>query len=177
MRKTLFLIAFGAMIAPMVVSAQDADRKVAGGGELPPGWQTRIDPRAGSGTPAKFVVMGNGLHATSGSRAIYWRPADVGTGNYKVEATFTLTKPPDDAEPELHVLHARREWHVSDQAPRRRRRVGDSHDRELDAERRDREGGRERQEHRQARGHRRRAEDPVPDQRQGSVQHGSREDG
>jgi len=98
MRKTLFSIALGAMIAPVVVSAQDADRKVAGGGELPPGWQTRIDPRAGSGTPAKFFVAGTGLHATSGSRAIYWRPVDVGTGNYKVEATFTLTKAPAHAE-------------------------------------------------------------------------------
>src|SRR5688572_11087970 len=64
MRKTLFSIAVGAMIAPVVVSAQDADKKVTGGGELAPGWQTRVDPRAGSGTPAKFVVMGNGLHAT-----------------------------------------------------------------------------------------------------------------
>ena len=72
--------------------------KSVAGGELAPGWQMRVDPRAGSGTPAKFVAMGSGFHATSGSRAIYWRPGDVATGNYKVSATFTLTKPPGHAE-------------------------------------------------------------------------------
>jgi hypothetical protein len=88
----------GAMIAPSLLAAQDADKKVAGGGDLAPGWQMRIDPNATSGAPPKFVAMGNGFHATSGARAIYWRPADVGSGNYKVEATFTLTKPPGHAE-------------------------------------------------------------------------------
>ena len=98
MRKTVVTLAIGAMIAPAIVSAQDATKKVAGGGELAPGWQMRIDPRAGGTTPPKFVAMGSGFHATSGSRAIYWRPGDVGKGNYKVSATFTLTKPPGHAE-------------------------------------------------------------------------------
>ena len=98
MRKTVVTLAFGAMIAPAIVAAQDTAKKVAGGGDLAAGWQMRVDPRAGSGTPPKFVAMGSGFHATSGSRAIYWRPSDVGTGNYKVSATFTLTKPPGHAE-------------------------------------------------------------------------------
>ena len=98
MRKTVVTLAFGAMIAPAVVSAQDADKKVAGGGALPPGWQMRVDPRAGSAAQPKFVAMGTGFHVTSGSRAIYWRPGDVATGNYRVSATFTLTKPPGHAE-------------------------------------------------------------------------------
>lgn len=98
MRKTVISLAFGVMLAPAILAAQDSDKKVAGGGDLAPGWQMRVDPRAGSGTPPKFVAMGAGLHATSGSRAIYWRPADVAKGNYKVEATFTLTKAPSHAE-------------------------------------------------------------------------------
>jgi hypothetical protein len=98
MRMKVFSIAIGAMIAPATLAAQDTDKKVTGGGDLAPGWQMRIDPRAGGGTPPKFVVMGNGLHATSGSRAIYWRSSDVASGNYRVEATFTLTKPPAHAE-------------------------------------------------------------------------------
>jgi hypothetical protein len=98
MWKTLLSIALGAMIAPTILAAQDPDKKVAGSGDLAPGWQMRIDPRAGGGAAPKFVAMGDGLHATSGSRAIYWRPGDVGSGNYKVEATFTLTKPPAHAE-------------------------------------------------------------------------------
>ena len=98
MRKTIVMLAFGAIVAPTVLVAQDADKKVAGGGDLAPGWRTRVDPRAGSTTPPKFVVMGNGFHVTSGSRAIYWRDADVAKGNYKVEATFTLSKAPAHAE-------------------------------------------------------------------------------
>lgn len=98
MRKTVIAFVLGAMIAPAALLAQEADKKVAGGGDLAPGWQMRVDPRAGGAAPPKFVVMGNGLHATSGSRAIYWRPGDVGSGNYKVEATFTLMKRPAHAE-------------------------------------------------------------------------------
>jgi len=98
MRKTVAMLAFGSLIAPAMLAAQEADKKVTGGGDIAPGWQMRVDPRAGSGTPPKFVVMGTGLHATSGSRAIYWRPADVAKGNYKVEATFTLSKAPAHAE-------------------------------------------------------------------------------
>jgi hypothetical protein len=98
MQKTFVALVVGAMIAPSLLAAQDADKKVAGGGELAPGWQMRIDPNASSGAPPKFVAMGTGFHATSGARAIYWRPGDVAKGNYKVEATFTLTKPPGHAE-------------------------------------------------------------------------------
>jgi hypothetical protein len=98
MRKTVFSLALGALMAPAILVAQDADKKVAGGGDLAPGWQMRIDPRAGGATPPKFVVAGTGFHATTGSRAIFWRPSDKGTGNYKVEATFTLIKVPAHAE-------------------------------------------------------------------------------
>jgi hypothetical protein len=86
------------MIAPVVLAAQDPTKAVTGGGELAPGWQMRVDPRAGSGAPPKFVAMGSGWHATSGSRAIYWRAGDVAKGNYKVDATFTLSKAPGHAE-------------------------------------------------------------------------------
>lgn len=98
MRKTVFTLAVGAMIAPVVLAAQDATKAVAGGGEVAPGWQMRVDPRAGSSAAPKFVAMGSGWHVTSGSRAIYWRAGDVAKGNYKVDATFTLSKAPGHAE-------------------------------------------------------------------------------
>jgi hypothetical protein len=91
-------VAIAVLLAPAVAVAQDADKQVAGGGEIAPGWQRRIDPNASRGAPPKFVAMGPGFHATSGARAIFWRPADVGTGNYTVEGTFTLTKAPAHAE-------------------------------------------------------------------------------
>ena len=98
MRNTLVSVALAVLLAPAVVAAQEPDKKVAGGGDVAPGWQMRIDPNASRGAPPKFVAMGPGFHATSGARAIYWRPADVGSGNYKVEGTFTLTKAPAHAE-------------------------------------------------------------------------------
>jgi hypothetical protein len=98
MRRSVVTLAFAGMVAPAIVAAQDADKKVAGGGELAPGWEMRIDPNASRGAPPKFVAMGSGFHATAGARAIYWRPGDVAKGNYRVSATFTLTKPPGHAE-------------------------------------------------------------------------------
>lgn len=98
MRRTMVSVAIAVLLAPAVAVAQDADKQVAGGGEIAPGWQMRIDPNASRGAPPKFVAMGPGFHATSGARAIFWRPADVGTGNYTVEGTFTLTKAPAHAE-------------------------------------------------------------------------------
>lgn len=98
MRNTVVTLAIAVLLAPTIGAAQDADKKVAGGGELAPGWQMRIDPNASRGAPPKFVAMGAGLHATTGARAIYWRAGDVAKGNYKVEATFTLTKAPGHAE-------------------------------------------------------------------------------
>jgi hypothetical protein len=98
MRKKMVTVALSALIMPAIVLAQDPTKQVAGGGQLAPGWQMRIDPRAGGSTPPKFVAMGSGFHATSGSRAIYWRAGDVASGNYTVSATFTLSKAPGHAE-------------------------------------------------------------------------------
>ena len=95
MRKTVFTFALGAMIAPALLAAQDATKAVAGGGEVAPGWQMRIDPRAGGATPPKFVAMGSGWHATTGSRAIFWRPGDVAKGNGCIAAGRLLLDYPD----------------------------------------------------------------------------------
>jgi hypothetical protein len=103
MRKGVVVGALlGVSASTLVALGADADKKVAGGGEIAAGWEMRVDPKAGSGTAPKFVTMGSGFHATSGSRAIYWRPADVAKGNYKVEATFRLTAAP--AHPEAYGL-------------------------------------------------------------------------
>ena len=92
MKKRSASIAMLVMLAGLTLSAQ-----------APAGWKQRLDRSTSASDPdaagtVKFVTMGNGFHATSGSRAIYWRPGDVATGNYKVSATFTLTKPPGHAE-------------------------------------------------------------------------------
>jgi hypothetical protein len=37
--------------------------------------------------------MGSGFHATNPQAAVYWNPANTGSGNYSLKGTFTLVKP------------------------------------------------------------------------------------
>lgn len=71
---------------------QETSNKVAGGGILLAGWQGQVDAaEAGKGlkiTDAKLVGMGPGMHVTTGPASIYWNPANKGTGDYTVKATF-----------------------------------------------------------------------------------------
>ena len=85
-------------VAPVVpVQAQsEASRSVQGGGISVPGWAGKIDAseeRAGQALQnAKFAQEGNLLHITTGPAVTYWNPANRGTGNYTVKATFKEPK-------------------------------------------------------------------------------------
>lgn len=76
--------------------AGGATRPTVGGGITAPGWKGRIDPQqAARGRKldeASLRTMGSGIHATGGPAAIYWNPANTGSGNYTVSATFTQMK-------------------------------------------------------------------------------------
>src|SRR6185295_18351295 len=67
----------------------DEDKKVVGGA-LPAGWAARTDKDAPNNI--KFVKMGEGWHATTGSAAVLYRDADKASGNYHVSAAFTQSK-------------------------------------------------------------------------------------
>lgn len=92
MNRTIVLTITLAALAPMTLSAQDADRKVAGGGITVPGWTGRIDARAAASgqsiNDAKFERAANGFHIVTGPAATYWNPANRATGAYTVSATF-----------------------------------------------------------------------------------------
>ena len=66
--------------------------------QAPKGWMVRADRSTtatdpdGAGT-IKFMAMGSTLHAINPQAAVYWNPANTGTGNYTVKGTFTLMKP------------------------------------------------------------------------------------
>ncbi|MEO5897906.1 MAG: hypothetical protein ABIS06_19640 [Vicinamibacterales bacterium] len=87
-------------LAACTVSAQDADRKVAGGGITAKGWQGKIDPgkqnEGKSINDSKFMEMDGGLHLQVGPAAVYWNPANTATGDYMVKATFKETKVASD---------------------------------------------------------------------------------
>jgi opacity protein-like surface antigen len=83
-----------AMLVPALhsVQAQDADRKVAGGGITAKGWQGKVDAGAAkkgmSVADSKFDQQGSSLMLKTGPAAYYWNPTNVAKGDYMVKATF-----------------------------------------------------------------------------------------
>jgi hypothetical protein len=90
------VIALAVAIVPAALAAQDADRKVAGGGITVKGWQGKVDAGAAKKgltiNDSKFAAEGNALHLTVGPAASYWNPANTLKGDYTVKATFREPK-------------------------------------------------------------------------------------
>ena len=97
MRRVNFTMALAALafVAP-VVGAQDANRKVEGGGISAAGWAGKIDPsEEGKGEKlenSKLMKMGNDYHVMTGPAVTYWNPANKASGDYTVKAKFTEPK-------------------------------------------------------------------------------------
>ena len=91
----LTLVLAAALIVPPTVGldAQDANRKVAGGGILIAGWQGKADDsKENTGSTiqdGKLAMEGQAIKVTTGPSAVYWNPKNVAQGNYTVKATFT----------------------------------------------------------------------------------------
>lgn len=96
-----------ALAVPAAIIAQDADRKVAGGGIAVTGWQGRIDAGAAKKgltiNDSKFAAEGGALHLTIGPAASYWNPANTAKGDYSIKATFKEAKP-DTGHPHPYGL-------------------------------------------------------------------------
>ena len=90
-----------AIAVPAALIAQEADRKVAGGGITVKGWQGKIDAGAAKKgltiNDSKFAGDGKTLNLTVGPAASYWNPANTVSGDYTVKATF--------AEPKISADH------------------------------------------------------------------------
>jgi hypothetical protein len=93
------LIAAAVMLIPAVVNAQDqseTSRSISGGGISVPGWTGKVDAneeKAGRTlNDAKLTANGGTLNVTTGPAVTYWNPANKGTGDYTVKATFTEQK-------------------------------------------------------------------------------------
>jgi len=92
------LAAFSALPLAAQGNPADPDKKVSGGGTLPPGWFARLEDSTASIANVKFAPMGNGFHFTTGPAGIYWRDADAAPGAFHTLATFTQTKAPTHPE-------------------------------------------------------------------------------
>ena len=83
-----------ALLIP-VVHAQDADKKVAGGGITVKGWQGKVDANNKQGltiNDSKFAPEGGGFHITTGPAGIYWNPSNTTKGDFTAKATFKEPK-------------------------------------------------------------------------------------
>jgi hypothetical protein len=73
--------------------AQDANRAVEDGGIKVEGWLGKIDARAAANgetiNDARLAMDGDALHVKTGPATTYWNPANSGSGDYTVSATFT----------------------------------------------------------------------------------------
>lgn len=102
MKNTLCTAVLTLALAAIAVpaTAQDADRKVEGGGIAVDGWKGKIDSAAAakgmSLTDSKFAKAGDDLHLTVGPAAIYWKDGDTASGSYTIAATFKEPKPTGD---------------------------------------------------------------------------------
>jgi hypothetical protein len=82
-------------VAGSAQEAQDADRKVAGGGVTVPGWTGKEDAGNKQGLTvkdSKFAPEGKGFRLTTGPAALYWSDKNAAKGDYSVKATFTEAK-------------------------------------------------------------------------------------
>jgi hypothetical protein len=87
------------MLIPAVVNAQDqseTSRSISGGGISVPGWTGKVDANeekvGRTLNDAKLTANGGTLNVTTGPAVTYWNPANKGTGDYTVKATFTEPK-------------------------------------------------------------------------------------
>lgn len=84
MRSMLTFSALWLLATPL--AAQDLQR--------PPDWQVRFDQEGASEDDLEtFVSMPPGWHVTSGPAAIYWDPAHVAEGTYRLEMDVYLFDP------------------------------------------------------------------------------------
>lgn len=101
MRRFVLTLALVAAATPLAAQGghqhgnADPDHAAHGNGQLPAGWQARLDRADASLGDVQFAAMQGGWHVTTGPAALFWRPQDnVAGGNSVVTATLTQTKAP-----------------------------------------------------------------------------------
>ncbi len=101
MRSIAFAVMAAAIAATPLAAQQprhDPDHAVAGGGQLPTGWQARLDRPTGKMADVMFMPMGNGYHVKLGPSGIFYKPTDTATGAYTLSASFTQNAAPTHPE-------------------------------------------------------------------------------
>ncbi len=97
-------IAFAALVATIAASPlaaqqhNDPDHAVAGAGQLPAGWEARLDRPTGKMSDVMLMPMGGGYHVKLGPSGIFYQPTNTASGAYSVTASFAQNAAPTHPE-------------------------------------------------------------------------------
>ena len=67
-------------------------------GQLPAGWQGRVDRANQNIAEVRTMSMASGLHVITGPHVILWQPARTASGSYRASATFAQARAPERME-------------------------------------------------------------------------------
>jgi hypothetical protein len=100
MRSIILAAALVALAAPIAAQqrAADPDVKATGKAAMPKGWRALLDRANANAAELQFTTMGKGFHATTGPAAIFFDPAKVAKGDFRLTGSFTQTKAPTHPE-------------------------------------------------------------------------------
>jgi hypothetical protein len=85
-------LSFASLHAQGGMNMQDTAHKVPNGGIRGAGWQGRPDPGTGAVNDSSLDVKGSDIEIHTGPAMLFWNPANKGTGDFTVSATFTEPK-------------------------------------------------------------------------------------
>ena len=71
---------------------------VAAQGQLPAGWQGRVDRANQNIAEVRTMSMASGLHVITGPHVILWQPVRTASGSYRASATFAQARAPERME-------------------------------------------------------------------------------
>lgn len=94
LRVTMAVVLAACCATPVLAQEKASQPAAPAKPNVPAGWQARFDRDNADASKAVFEVMGDGLHATSGPAAIYYRANDNQSAPFRITATFTQMKAP-----------------------------------------------------------------------------------
>ena len=101
MRSSLVYLLFAFVALPLAAQKPDAQKPAGPEGEVPPGWEVRLDqpdPNVKISADQEkadiwFVTMTPGWHVTTKPAGIFYHPASVAQGDFRATTTIHLFDP------------------------------------------------------------------------------------
>lgn len=68
------------------------------GGQMPEGWQGRVDRESQNLADVRFMTMGDAFHVITGPHVILWQPDHTASGQFRASVTYTQRRAPERPE-------------------------------------------------------------------------------